>query len=59
MKTPYGKPISSFSLLASSLCLLLIERLVGISIENEGKKTGTCAKIENISVTNQMKTCSE
>ena len=35
-----------------------IERLVGISIENEWKKTGTCAKIEKISVTNQMKTCS-
>ena len=35
-----------------------IERLVGISIENEWKKIGTCAKIEKISVTNQMKTCS-
>ena len=25
-----------------------IERLVGISIENEWKKTGTCAKMKNI-----------
>ena len=37
----------------------LIERLVGISIENEWKKTRTCAKIKKISVTNQMKMCSE
>ena len=36
-----------------------IERLFGISMENELKKTGTCAKFEKMSVTNQMKTCSE
>ena len=38
------------------LVLGWIERLVGISIENEWKKTGTWAKIEKIS--DQMKTCS-
>ena len=33
-----------------------IERLVGISIENEWKKTGTCAKMEIFkSVTHEMK----
>ena len=36
---------------------LKIERLVGVSIENEWKKTGTWAKIEKIF--DQMKTCSE